>query len=102
MISHDIKRDVDHARRGPHPSPVPRANTTITPLACPLVWAREANAFDCVSVSSACPGRSNALSDLLQTVVFTYTSGEDICASTSSYYKAAIPVVRLTSNGSPY
>lgn len=22
---------------------------TITPLACPLVWAQEANAFDCVS-----------------------------------------------------
>jgi len=25
---------------------------TITPLECPLVWARDANAFDCVSLSS--------------------------------------------------
>ena len=27
------------------------ADATITPLECPLVWAQEANAYDCVSVS---------------------------------------------------
>jgi hypothetical protein len=25
------------------------ASTSITPLECPIVWAREANAYDCVS-----------------------------------------------------
>ncbi|KDQ51131.1 hypothetical protein JAAARDRAFT_73787 [Jaapia argillacea MUCL 33604] len=48
--------------------------TTITPLECPLVWAREANAFDC-------------------TVVFNYTTGQDLCAG--SYYNAAVPVIDL-------
>lgn len=26
------------------------ATTKITPLECPLVWAQEANAYDCVSI----------------------------------------------------
>ncbi|RDX50678.1 nuclease Le1 [Lentinus brumalis] len=47
---------------------------TITPLACPLVWAKESNAYGC-------------------TVVFSYTSGEDLC--TSSYYTKAVPVIDL-------
>ncbi|KAI0822084.1 nuclease Le1 [Trametes gibbosa] len=47
---------------------------TVTPLACPLVWARESNAYCC-------------------SVVFTYTSGQDLC--TSSYYTKAMPVIDL-------
>ncbi|KAI0323505.1 nuclease Le1 [Cubamyces sp. BRFM 1775] len=47
---------------------------SITLLECPLVWARESNAFCC-------------------TVVFSYTSGEDLC--TSSYYTKAVPVIDL-------
>ncbi|KAI0357186.1 nuclease Le1 [Trametes cingulata] len=47
---------------------------TITPLECPLVWARESNAYCC-------------------SVVFSYTSGEDLC--TSSYYTKAVPVIDL-------
>ncbi|KAI0259205.1 nuclease Le1 [Gloeopeniophorella convolvens] len=40
----------------------------------PLVWAQEANAFDC-------------------TVVFNFTTGQDLCDS--DYFDAAIPVVDL-------
>ncbi|TBU44833.1 nuclease Le1 [Dichomitus squalens] len=47
---------------------------TITPLECPLVWAQESNANCC-------------------SVVFSYTSGEDLC--TSSYYTKAVPVIDL-------
>ncbi|KAI0704391.1 nuclease Le1 [Cerioporus squamosus] len=47
---------------------------TITPLACPLVWAKESNAYCC-------------------SVVFSYTSGADLC--TSSYYTKAVPVIDL-------
>ncbi|KZT22670.1 nuclease Le1 [Neolentinus lepideus HHB14362 ss-1] len=46
----------------------------ITPLECPLVWAREANAYDC-------------------STVFNYTSNTDLC--TGSYYKSAVPVIDL-------
>ncbi|KAI9065690.1 nuclease Le1 [Trametes sanguinea] len=46
----------------------------ITPLECPLVWARESNAYCC-------------------SVVFTYTTGEDLC--TSDYYTNAVPVIDL-------
>jgi len=48
--------------------------TTITPLECPLVWAQEANAFDC-------------------TVVFNFTTSEDLC--TSSYFTQAVPVIEM-------
>ncbi|KAI0631763.1 nuclease Le1 [Trametes polyzona] len=47
---------------------------SITPLACPLVWARESNSYCC-------------------SVVFTYTSGQDLC--TSSYFTKAVPVIDL-------
>ncbi|OBZ72961.1 Nuclease PA3 [Grifola frondosa] len=47
---------------------------TITPLAYPLVWAKESNAYDC-------------------SVVFGYTNGEDLC--TSSYFTQAVPVIDL-------
>ncbi|KAF8528471.1 nuclease Le1 [Hysterangium stoloniferum] len=47
---------------------------TITPLACPLVWSQEANAFDC-------------------SVVFGFTTGEDLC--TSTYFTKAVPVIDL-------
>ncbi|KAI0641686.1 nuclease Le1 [Trametes meyenii] len=50
------------------------ADATITPLKCPLVWARESNAYVC-------------------STVFTYTSGQDLC--TSSYYTKAVPVIDL-------
>jgi len=47
----------------------PRA---ITPLECPLVWATEANAFDC-------------------SFVFSFTSSQDLC--TSSYFTNAVPII---------
>ncbi|KAI1784082.1 nuclease Le1 [Ganoderma leucocontextum] len=47
---------------------------TITPLECPIVWARESNAFDC-------------------TVVFNFTTGEDLCSGT--YFNNAVPVIDL-------
>ncbi|KAH9850444.1 nuclease Le1 [Lenzites betulinus] len=49
-------------------------DATITPLACPLVWASESNAYCC-------------------SVVFSYTSGQDLC--TSAYYTKAVPVIDL-------
>ncbi|RPD68005.1 nuclease Le1 [Lentinus tigrinus ALCF2SS1-7] len=51
-----------------------RAAEAITPLACPLVWAAESNAFDC-------------------SVVFDFTTGEDLCSGT--YFAKAIPVIDL-------
>ncbi|KAI0345867.1 nuclease Le1 [Trametopsis cervina] len=50
------------------------ADATITPLECPLVWARESNAFDC-------------------STVFPFTSNEDAC--TGTYYSKAVPVIDL-------
>ncbi|KAI0702273.1 nuclease Le1 [Cytidiella melzeri] len=47
---------------------------TVTPLECPLVWARESNAFDC-------------------STVFPFTTNEDAC--TGTYYANAIPVIDL-------
>ncbi|KAF5339487.1 hypothetical protein D9758_015318 [Tetrapyrgos nigripes] len=44
----------------------------ITPLECPLVWAKESNAFDC-------------------SIVFSYTSFSDLC--TSAYYTNSVPVI---------
>jgi hypothetical protein len=48
------------------------ARASVTPLKCPLVWAQEANAYDC-------------------SFVFSYTKGTDLC--TGTYYKNAIPIV---------
>ncbi|KAF8887762.1 S1/P1 nuclease [Infundibulicybe gibba] len=45
---------------------------TITPLECPLVWARESNAFDC-------------------SFVFNFATGTDLC--TSSYFNGAVPII---------
>jgi len=47
----------------------PRA---ITPLECPLVWAEDANSFDC-------------------SFVFNFTSKQDLC--TSSYFTNAVPII---------
>ncbi|KIJ56258.1 hypothetical protein M422DRAFT_63177 [Sphaerobolus stellatus SS14] len=47
---------------------------TVTPLACPLIWAQEANAFDC-------------------TAVFNFTTGQDLCKGT--YFTNAIPIIDL-------
>ncbi|KXN87540.1 Nuclease S1 [Leucoagaricus sp. SymC.cos] len=44
----------------------------ITPLQCPLIWARDSNKLDC-------------------STVFDFTSGQDLC--TSSYYTNAVPVI---------
>ncbi|KAL4247375.1 nuclease type I family protein [Abortiporus biennis] len=49
-------------------------DSTIVPLECPLVWARETNAFDC-------------------TVVFDFEQGQDLC--TGTYFNNAIPVIDL-------
>ncbi|KII89268.1 hypothetical protein PLICRDRAFT_40919 [Plicaturopsis crispa FD-325 SS-3] len=43
-------------------------------LACPLVWAKESNAFDC-------------------SAVFNFKTGQDLC--TGSYFKTAIPIINL-------
>ncbi|KAF7318834.1 Nuclease Le1 [Mycena chlorophos] len=45
---------------------------TITPLACPLAWAQDANKLDC-------------------SYVFKYTPGTDLC--TGSYYDGAVPII---------
>jgi len=50
------------------------SRTTVKPLACPLVWAQETNAFDCTNV-------------------FGFTTGQDLC--TSSYFTQAVPVIDL-------
>ncbi|EMD35713.1 hypothetical protein CERSUDRAFT_52687 [Gelatoporia subvermispora B] len=63
QLEHEIARLL-HARQ----------DDTITPLECPLVWARESNAFDC-------------------TVVFDFTSGEDLCVG--AYFDSAVPVIDL-------
>jgi len=47
---------------------------TITPLACPLIWSQEANAYDC-------------------SYVFTYKNGTDLCSG--SYYTGAVPIIDL-------
>ncbi|KAF9535775.1 nuclease Le1 [Crepidotus variabilis] len=54
----------------------PQDSATITPLACPEVWANESNKYDC-------------------STVFSYTSGQDLCATSSAYYAKAIPVIEL-------
>ncbi|KAJ7108650.1 nuclease Le1 [Mycena epipterygia] len=46
----------------------------ITPLACPLSWAQDSNAFDCT-----------------QSYVFSFKSGTDLC--TSGYYTGAVPII---------
>ncbi|KAJ3475818.1 hypothetical protein NLI96_g11582 [Meripilus lineatus] len=53
---------------------VSRQVLRITPLECPLVWARESNAFDC-------------------SVVFDFPTGQDLCQGT--YFNNAIPVIDL-------
>jgi len=63
QLEHEIKRLIQA-----------RQEDDITPLECPLVWARESNAFDC-------------------TVVFDFTTGEDLC--TGAYFDSAIPVIDL-------
>lgn len=45
---------------------------SITPLACPLVWAQDSNTLDC-------------------SFVFNLTHGQDLC--TSNYYTGAVPVI---------
>ncbi|KAI0740080.1 nuclease Le1 [Earliella scabrosa] len=73
-VSHTIEDDVNRLLvRSPAIGPQPAA-TPITPLQCPLVWARESNAFCC-------------------SVVFAYSSGQDLC--TSSYFAQAVPVIDL-------
>lgn len=49
---------------------------TITPLECPLIWARESNAFDC-------------------STVFNFEPEVDPELCTGSYFTNAIPVVDL-------
>ncbi|KAF7979177.1 hypothetical protein HWV62_43451 [Athelia sp. TMB] len=48
------------------------AAATIKPLACPMVWAQESNAYDCSNV-------------------FDYTKGDDLC--TGAYFDASIPII---------
>ncbi|EIM82613.1 nuclease Le1 [Stereum hirsutum FP-91666 SS1] len=49
-------------------------SSALSSTACPLVWAKEANSFDCSEV-------------------FTFTTGEDLC--NSAYFTSAIPVIDL-------
>ncbi|KAI0051518.1 nuclease Le1 [Auriscalpium vulgare] len=48
--------------------------SALNSTACPLIWAQEANAFDCTNV-------------------FDFKTGQDLCDS--AYYTAAIPVIDL-------
>ncbi|KAI0086448.1 nuclease Le1 [Irpex rosettiformis] len=64
---------VEHDIRGFLESRVKRA-IAVTPLECPLVWARESNAFDC-------------------STVFPFSAGDDAC--TGTYYSNAVPVIEL-------
>ncbi|KAI0808266.1 nuclease Le1 [Fomes fomentarius] len=76
-IEDDVKRLLARASAATSKTSTTSAaqpSATITPLECPLVWARESNALCC-------------------SVVFTYTADEDLC--TSSYYTAAVPVIDL-------
>ncbi|KAL1942204.1 hypothetical protein VTO73DRAFT_6268 [Trametes versicolor] len=50
------------------------SEASVTPLACPLVWAKESNSYCC-------------------STVFTYTTGQDLC--TTSYFTKAVPVIDL-------
>ncbi|THH14804.1 hypothetical protein EW146_g5583 [Bondarzewia mesenterica] len=50
------------------------STSALSGTSCPLVWAQEANAYDC-------------------STVFDYSSNEDLC--TSSYYTMAIPIIDL-------
>lgn len=69
-----------------------KKNATITPLECPLVWARESNAYDCVSHRKVISWTTYRSSDELhQTDVFDFETGQDLCKGT--YYDAAIPIV---------
>ncbi|KIM84327.1 hypothetical protein PILCRDRAFT_6576 [Piloderma croceum F 1598] len=61
-VEDDVK-EVLKARQSP---------SQITPLACPMVWARESNAYDCSNV-------------------FHYTNGTDLC--TGTYFNTNIPVI---------
>ncbi|KAI8976344.1 nuclease Le1 [Trametes punicea] len=68
-VEDDVKRFLARAEDATE-----AGSASITPLECPLVWARESNAYCC-------------------SVVFTYTTGEDLC--TSEYYTQAVPVIDL-------
>ncbi|GAW04047.1 nuclease Le1 [Lentinula edodes] len=45
-------------------------------LNCPLVWAKESNAYDC-------------------SFVWTYDSYEDLCSDDNDYYSGAVPIIEL-------
>ncbi|KAH8112341.1 nuclease Le1 [Phellopilus nigrolimitatus] len=51
-----------------------QARAAVPELACPLVWAKESNAFDC-------------------TDVFDFSTGEDLC--TGTYFDNAVPIINL-------
>ncbi|KAK7051494.1 hypothetical protein VNI00_004468 [Paramarasmius palmivorus] len=65
-LEHGIEDDISALLR---PGNKARA---VTPLACPLVWARESNALDC-------------------SYVFSYPDFSDLC--TTSYYTNAVPLI---------
>ncbi|TFY75401.1 hypothetical protein EWM64_g8611 [Hericium alpestre] len=69
--------------------------SALSSTACPLVWAKEANSFDCVR-APLCLQVFQQLTictpAVLQSDVFSFTTGEDLCDS--AYYTAAIPIVR--------
>jgi hypothetical protein len=72
-----------------------RAQEAITPLRCPLVWAGESNAFDCVSLPIDYRRQKPGLliiETALQSLVFDYPNFSDLC--TSSYFDDAVPIVR--------
>lgn len=65
-------------------------------LECPLIWAQEANAFDCVSAAlhslrSFLVALIKYALFMLQTDVFDFTTGQDLCEGT--YFENAIPIV---------
>ena len=72
----------------------------ITPLECPLVWARESNAFDCVRLFSPPVRAPRVLKVILhaaQSTVFNFEPETDPELCEGTYFTNAIPVVRPVS-----
>jgi len=67
LVEGGIRADIMRARA---------SGASFPELKCPLIWAQEANAFDCSEV-------------------FNFSTGDDLCKSTGAYYKSAVPIIDL-------
>ena len=72
----------------------PKDDEDLPELSCPLIWAKESNAYDCVSLSSPSLDRTHDREHLVsQTDVFDFETGQDLCSG--DYYTKAIPIIEL-------